>query len=297
MYRGLNLLYQGFGYLNSRFSTIRGFPHPAYFIRVNIFVDIRKFNLMLSKKIVLKNILITLLTSILFINCDVRKMDFKGINLIVNYPVVQIWSGNIKVIDLLDTISIYYVNNYIVYKLGASRGLETGQKRNGSEPFFLYYQNSTIGSLYDSINQQGGGTKASVDSILFNRAYTGMKSDLSDSDWQKRESIREGESLIEKFIPKVSSDNPDNVDTAFFYYTNNLKEIEYSFSKKADSLAIMKLYKIRLLYKEKLTKDDKKIPAREIFFKIEKREISDVDSLIVNLVKRYDTFRNRVLKE
>ena len=236
----------------------------------------------------LSNPLILLPTALFFLNCTVSKQKIKALNLIVNYPVVQTIAGNLHVFNLSDTISIYYSKDYIVYKLAPIRQLETDQRIKGSEPYFIYQNNSKTGTLFDSIRQTGIGTKVSVDSILFNRAYTGMKSDFTDASWKKMDSIRDKQSLIEKFAPRTASTDPTNIDSAFFYYTAELKDYDYSFSKKADSLTNLKLYQLRCLYKAKLTSDNKLFQARELFFKIEKKDISDADSVILNLVNRYE---------
>ncbi len=220
----------------------------------------------------------------------------KSLKLIVSYPVIQNSEGNNKIFNLLDTISIYYLNEYAVYKLSAVRQLENNQRISGSEPYFIYRIGSKTGALFDSISQRGTGTDASIDSILFYRAYTGIKSNLTDTSWKKVDSIRTDQSLLEKFAPCQASADPNMVDSVLFYYNKEFNNYNYSLSKKADSISKMKLCQIKLLYNAKISVDNKLFQARELFLKIEKNDISDCDSVIMNFVKRYDTILKGKLK-
>lgn len=215
--------------------------------------------------------------------------NIKSLKLVVCYPVIQNFDNKNSMFNILDTISIYYLNGYVVYKLSAVRQLENNHRIKGSEPYFIYRIGSKKGMLFDSISQRGSGTYASIDSILFNRAYTGLKSDLTDTSWKKVESIRTDHSLLEKFAPNQVSANPNMVDTVIYYYNKELNGYNYSFSKKADSNANMKLCQIKLLYNAKMSDNNKLFQARELFIKIEKNDISDYDSIIMNFVKRYDS--------
>jgi len=237
----------------------------------------------------------SLFLGICLLNCSRKMSNIKALNLIVNYPTIQVLSeSNTVYSNLLDTISIYYINDYVVYQLSAVRQYESSNKVFGSEPYFIYKKNDTIGRLYNSIHDFGNGINASIDSILFARAYTGMKLDITDSTSYKIVSIRSNHEILEKFVSRLPSSNSLNVDSVFFYYTVDLKGFDYSFSKKIDSLKGMKLYKIRLLYNAKLNETKTATyPAREFFFEIQKKNISDSDSAVVNLVKRYDKTYSR----
>lgn len=55
--------------------------------------------------------------------------NIKALNLIVNYPIIQVLSeSNTVYSNLLDTISIYYINDYVVYQLSAVRQYESSNK-------------------------------------------------------------------------------------------------------------------------------------------------------------------------
>jgi len=221
-------------------------------------------------------------------------INVKSLNLIINYPLIIYQNDKVKYSDLLDTITIYYVNECIIYKLPPIKSFQDNKSIPNSEPFFIYRKNSKIGTLYDSINKVSKGMIVNVDSFLLNRASTGLKIDFSNSSWYRFESIGDHNHLLEKYVPHEPSKDPDSIDSAFFYYTDKLKDYDYSFSRKNDSIRNMKMYRIRLLYNSKIfNRRNMYLPKREIFYEIQKRDFVKADSLVIDL---YYTYINSVLK-
>ncbi len=69
--------------------------------------------------------------------------NFYAINLIVNYPYINGESG--ALVNLKDTIRIFYLKNYILYRFLSIRRFETDERIVGTEPYFIYKKNSTEG--------------------------------------------------------------------------------------------------------------------------------------------------------
>jgi hypothetical protein len=66
----------------------------------------------------------------------------KAIDLIYSYPLTFIKaSEKIKPIKLIDTVVIFYYDNFILYKLPAIEQFESGKKIKGTEPYFIYKKN------------------------------------------------------------------------------------------------------------------------------------------------------------
>ena len=81
--------------------------------------------------------------------------------------------------------------------------------------------------------------------------------------------------VIEKYGMMKQGDEM-SIDTIYYYYSKKMNNIEYSFSKKLDSISRKKLFKVRLLYNSKFSSSNKSVlPKREISFEI--REVTPPD--------------------
>jgi hypothetical protein len=231
---------------------------------------------------------------IIFSSCgSIRKYNgLKRINLIINYPIVIMNDGvhdAVNFFNLKDTVWIFYYDSKVLYRLSETRNLETDKKMLGTEKWFIYREKAEYGFLFNSISDSSRGLKLLVDSFLNNRAYASANFDIpSDSLFAKAQN--KGEKFVEKYYSKEHTENyPDSI---YYYFTNELKNIGYTFSRKLDSLKNMKLYKVRLLYNETFSLSYKAvIPKREFLFEIREevivnsREIIDFFERVKQLYK------------
>jgi hypothetical protein len=220
---------------------------------------------------------------IIFSSCgSTRKYNgLKRINLIVNYPIVIMNDGvhnAVNFFNLKDTVWIFYYDSKVLYRLSETRNLETDKKMLDTETWFIYREKAKYGFLFNSISDSSMGLKLLVDSFLNNRAYASANFDFpSDSLFAKDQNKEE--KFVEKYHTKVHTETyPDSI---YYYFTNDLKNIDYTFSRKLDSLKNMKLYKVRLLYNETLSLSYKAIiPKREFLFEIRDEAIGDSKGII-----------------
>ena len=82
-----------------------------------------------------------------------------------------------------------------------------------------------------------------------------------------------------------------SADSIYYYYSKKMNKIQYSFSKKLDSISGMKLFKFRLLFNSKFSKSYKGVlPKREISFEIREEVPPDVKE-ILSLIKKYQSIK------
>jgi hypothetical protein len=204
-----------------------------------------------------------------------RHRDMKSIELLVNYPVVL---SNGSFFNLRDTIVIFYYENYILYQLFASRSLYDNQKQVGTEPYFLYRQQDSMGFLFSSLKDRLG-KQMPVDSFLSKRGFLKTAFDYpQDSLWFLNSMVSVNNYLLERYVPR--KDYGVNSVDSIYYYFNNEKFTEYSLSKKMDSIKKMKLFKVRFIFNEKYSSADKVIlPKRELLFEI--KQVKPVKPTII----------------
>jgi hypothetical protein len=78
-------------------------------------------------------------------------------------------------------------------------------------------------------------------------------------------------------------ENGDYPDSALYFYSRKFQDIDYSFSKKLDSLNKAKLYRMKLIYRERYYSEYKKtIPAR----------VMELKFVRVDSIENYDAINN-----
>jgi hypothetical protein len=220
------------------------------------------------KDIFLVKVAIFATLTALNLHCKSRQFDdLKAINLIVSYPVTLTNIGDVSSFNLKDTISVFYHGHLILYKLLARRKTGNEEKLKGSESYFIYEEDNPAGYLFDNLSDDAKGKKLSVDSFLTQRAFSSATFDNSSLKLTERKDS--GNILVEKYIPLKSDGNM--FDSIYYYYSTDLENIHYSFSRKLDNLSGMKLYQARILFTEKFSIEyNLMLPKREFLFKIEK---------------------------
>lgn len=233
-------------------------------------------------------VLLVFLASIFlnFVNCENKKYEsYKnqvGINLVFSYPIIQVVDNKTFFYKLIDTIPIVYYKNYRLYHLPKARILETEDKVPNDNTYFLYQKDSSYGVEFKTTNKKFNNIIV-VDSFLKERAFAGAILQNGPNDTLVEIIKSENGNLLEKYVPKENNNN--YFDSLFFYYTNDLKSIDFSFSKKMDSLKMMKFFKVRLINNEGFSNQyNALLPKREYLFEI--NQISK-DSLkkYINIIK------------
>jgi len=189
-----------------------------------------------------------------------------GINLIYSYPILHVIDSDIVYYKLVDTIAIVYYNNYILYHLPKKRVFETDVKMKNQDSYFLQQRDSSYGFLFES-ESMNLSRRVNADSFLKRKAFAGIKLENGPND-TLIEAINNYQGiLLEKYTPKQNSHS--NFDTLIFYYANDFKSIDFSFSKKMDSLKQLKLFKVRLINNQSFSYPyNRMLPKREYLFEI-----------------------------
>jgi len=244
----------------------------------------------------------TLFFFIMFSACtnkDVNISPIQQIKLIVNYPMMK---GS-KLINLPDTLSIYYYENQIIYNIPHISTFQINDQLIREEityNYFLYQQGAMHGFLFKNSDDTTQPDKLPVDSFLFSRAYA-SKFDFDFSKLISRgQTIRE-DHLLEKYTPK-GIPNENRYDSLYLYYNAKLNHLPYSFSQAVDSLKGRKLYKIRILFNRRFLPGSKMtIPKREFLFEIKEVPLRNpikvrkiIDSLKLEIAAIYNNLDTTV---
>ena len=215
-------------------------------------------------------------------SCEVstNTNSIKKVEFIFSYPLIQITEGKIFFSNLKDTICIFYYHNYILYRLPTRKSFETGENIAGTERYFLYKKNDVYGLFFKTKNDMIG-TKAPVDSFLVNDGMQGMDFERpSDSLWKFIGQVKDKGIVLEKYAA-LKQGSEVSLDSIYYYYSKKLENVEYSFSKHLDSLANMKLFKVRLLINQKYSpRYNLTLPKREFLFEIKETPVSNTENLI-----------------
>lgn len=206
-----------------------------------------------------------------------------SIELSFSYPVsFYKEKDEIKIYNITDTLLIFYYSDYILYRLSGTKKFETGEKIAGSEPYFIFNKKSKSGFLFSSLNDSSMGTKFPIDSFLANRGARGKDFDFPvDSAWSLVEVVRNNQSIIIDKYGFIKQGDETTIDSIYYYYAKNMNDIQYSLSKKLDSIKAMKLFKIRMLYNEKFSPSSSStLPRREIVFEIRRIVVANAKEII-----------------
>jgi len=200
-----------------------------------------------------------------------KKNNLKCLGLCFNYPLSTYKENDkIKIYTLKDTLLIFYYSDYILYRLSPTIRFETGEKLRGTEPYFAYNKRDDFGFLFTSLNDSSKGTKYPVDSFLAARGLRGKDFDNPiDSLWTLTEVIKDKEVMLLEKYGSLKQGDETTIDSIYYYYSKDMNRIEYSFSKKLDSIKAMKLFKARFLYNERVsTSNEIILPKRELSFEL-----------------------------
>ncbi len=219
-----------------------------------------------------------------------KKNSLKCIRLSYSFPTtVYPENDEIKIYTLKDTILIFYYSDYLIYRLPPTVKFETDEKIKGTEPYFIYNKQDSFGILFNSITDSSSGMTCRVDSFLFNRGFKIKDMDLPvDSVWHLMEVKKDKEGVVIEKYGIMKQGDEMSIDTIFYYYSKKMNKIEYSFSKKLDSISGKKLFKARFLFNSKFSSSNKTVlPKREISFEI--REVNPPDTKeVFSIIRKYE---------
>ena len=222
-----------------------------------------------------------------------QKNDVKCISLCYAFPTNSYKENDeIKIYTLKDTILIFYYSNYLIYRLPGTVIFETDEKIKGTEPYFIYNKQDSVGILFNSLTDSSSGIICRVDSFLFNRGFKVKDIDIPvDSVWSLMEIKKDKRRILIEKYGIIKQGDELSTDSIYYYYSKRMNKIEYTFSKKLDSMKGMKLFKVRLLFNSKFSMSDKAVlPKREISFEIREEQPPD-DKDILALIKKYKNIK------
>lgn len=235
-----------------------------------------------------------LLIAIFCNNCGnvLQQSKFSKINFYRNIPLVSTENGTLN--NILDSAAIYSYEKFIVYEQPA---LYTSLYNNNLvkdtiyNEYFIFDKTDTIGYWFDSLEAKKESKIVKLDSFFFYHTFLiDMKLFHINNEIKLTSDNGNDSIFIEKYIPKAKLDE-SYADTSIYYFSKELKNIEYSFSRVLDSIKESKVCKVRLIYNEiKNSKFLFTIPRREIWFEFRRGVIQDEASLI-NFINQYKKIR------
>jgi hypothetical protein len=194
-----------------------------------------------------------ILILIFLVNCFSSKNEknlFSKISLQYSLTII---TQNCKVETAKDTNYIVYFDNYIIQKLpihhifNLKDDLETPDQETIYR-YFVYKKDSKYGLWYDSLFLETG-KKLLVDSFLEKKIYGtfDLISVINNYDFFRSTQIPKSTNISHVYIPKIKKDELF-ADSLYLNYSDELKNVTHSFSKRMDSITGLKLYKIELFF-------------------------------------------------
>jgi hypothetical protein len=235
---------------------------------------------------------ITVVIFFYFLNASAQDNVVKSIDFTYSYPVSSFKDKDdvTKIYSLKDTISILFFKDCILYRLPEMTRFDNDEKVVNTEQYFIYNRTQTQGLFFKTVNDSIGELLP-VDSFLRKRAMGGNKFEiLADTFWRQVEIFQNkvNGDFIEKYVPIKKTDETC-FDSIYYYFTNSLNQIDYSFSRGLDSSRNKKLYKVRLIFNKGFSISQKiMLPKREFCFEIEESTIPEFNKIksIIDRFKR-----------
>jgi hypothetical protein len=234
----------------------------------------------------------------MLISCNAKSNGFKKkanrdircISMIYNLPVVDKKTGS--VFNFQDSCKIFFKDNFIMYKIPyrfhfVYKDSTVTEVRND---FFIYEKNRNTGYNYNEYTPSDNRKKP-VDSVLKQKAFSQLS--LFYKLFEKNElilvsSFRDSldNYLEEKYVPREKKDFSD-IDTAFFYFTDQLEGIDFSLMKSLDSVKQLKLCRLRFLTNPTYYPELKvTIASRDLYFDVKEIPVAN-DKEILDYFERY----------
>ena len=195
-----------------------------------------------------------------------------------NLPMIDN-TGNL--LNVTDSLCIFYERDLSLHKFSVVEDNFVNNiftKQVIKYQYFGVQKNEENGIFYDSLNVKQS-RNFSVDSVLTTRAFKKMKLyDGKNRILVERLKQDDGQ-IIEKYVCKEKRDY-SYPDTTFVYYSDKLKDIEYSFSRELDSLKGMKVQKMVMLYNaQQYAGMPVKFPERRLSFEMNEVPITNLEEI------------------
>jgi hypothetical protein len=192
-----------------------------------------------------------------------------------------------------DTLYVYYKDKHVLYELPYKRiYMKENKSSMGNKEFdyFIHNKGATIGWRFRLLTDMNKGRLENVDSLVKKAAFAGSATGSLIDEYtllkEKDESTND-DTFIKKYFMSLP-ENDNYPDTVLLCFSNKLKNIDYPLSRDLDSLTNSKLYRLKLMYRQRYYQEYKKlIPARVIEIKFEKLDkIENIDIIS----KAFDSF-------
>lgn len=194
----------------------------------------------------------------------------------------------------IDTTSVYYYNNYVIFLI-TSREMfgEDGVTKSIESRYhpFVYRQNETKGLLFGSFADTANPGCFGVDSILRRGGYNRNIKANSDTLVAEKFYFDNKQLLVSRYVTSDVSDE-NMYDTVVFYFDKRMNDLPYSFSKYYDSIEQMKLYKVEVIYKARISETGREvIPASRFMYCMTRSSSTTPDSLRLKMDMLIDRFK------
>ena len=209
-------------------------------------------------------------------------------SVMVNYdqPLVD---NDGTLIENKSSFRVYYYGKLIMYyypyKFDSSIDGRVIIQNERRQNYFVFHQDSLIGYDYDPYFRLDN---RKVDVAKMVKMISLESNRLDTMATLKPDSINSNKSngTMEEIYNNVEKGGDMGNYITHLYYSNKLKDIKESFSKKLDSIKQMKLYMIRILFPEMVSEKYKiTFPKREMIF--EMKEVPVEDDKVLYYFNRY----------
>lgn len=244
-------------------------------------------------KIAISVIIIIVFSNKNFSSCTKKaNQNIQGVKVTYSIPIIR---PDGVVIENKNFFNIYYFDSLIMYQFRAA----LDSSRNDSlisigyrDNYFVISKDSKYGYSYDPFNDQRDNKLLLTDSMLNKHALQNFRFHLINSTKRITSHFDSGNQILKEVF--VSHEVPNNKDTVCFYYTNKLKDVNFSFSKELDSIKNMKLYKIRLINGKRYYEEQKiSIPERETTFELIKIPVRNSEQIFLYFDRYKKTIRDK----
>lgn len=220
----------------------------------------------------------TLFLTLTFLFGFEKKSSIRKVVIDFNLPIIDN-TGNL--LNFTDSLCIFYERDLSLYKFVLIEDNFINNvftKQVIKYQYFGFKKNEDDGIFYDSLNVKQF-RHFSVDSILKTRAFKNMNLYDSKNDVLVKKQQQSNGQIIEKYICKERK-GFSYPDTTFIYYSDKLKDIEYSLSKELDSLKGVKVQKIIALYNaQQYAGMPVKFPERRLSFEMKEVPITNLEEM------------------
>lgn len=238
--------------------------------------------------------------------CHPKKLvttkNLQAISLQVDWDLQQNEQSELK--KFQNSLDIIYYEDYVMYReripfmnFGRREAFENNDTvhiiqeliEDTSElktayQYFIYRTGTDQGYLYTS-EAESEPAAFNVDSILKKKGMKGV------SFYDRNDSLVFTEkqsgpfALLQKYVPRSKPD-ASFCDTSYMYFSENLRNVRYSFSPELDQKMKMKLAKVVFLYNPGDPAKGSRSAGRKLLFEIRQVQIKD-PAKIITLFERY----------